>query len=688
MCSVMLQLETLLSNRKRENAERQSVLLAEIASMHESANLLLHGGSVITQMIDFQSGHRKRVDGLCADMRGVSEEAKKLSLRVKELDMVLRNLSLGKEFLGALDYLHNVDGRLGDCIKAGQLGPAVEIVERVHKYREQGFLDAKLPRFDQLCAQLCELVRGDLQEAVNTSDLTSVNKFAKMMSKLGLSDEALLLYTEYVRVGFNDQCSSHTARIVLSESSPMHVEAVTNIFLLVADVVQKNHEYIEHTFGEESFKKFLAEIEYCANAHAVRVIRMLMKHVSQLQHHDNKVDKIRLLDFCLEELVLVIMRCKRFAEYLGSLLVVPSGQPGSLQQVIEEVVSVYVAGEHALMRGLMDQAIADDCVDTDDEFSKTSSVVDDSFFIFKKSIDRSLLTSDPNCACAIVNNITTILQIEFREYLEEAFGNAKRLFNYCLTSLLRKDSALDHPMRAVFQQRKEELSGGPVTVTRMSSADSLPHAIGNISQASTYIVKFRQDCWERVPGPKFRECLTAFDMLASEFVELHAQAVKYLLQQLRTNYIAPFMSAVDNVNFDINETKYADMQVNDPYMRAFIASLNALVLWVKRVCIQESFGVFVSFLCDYISLRFEKYLLTRSPRFSALGAAQLYQDISRLVTFFAQNTEAPVRVKFGRLQELCSILCLESVDEYTSYAFTRVTSTEAKTILGLRKEFS
>ena len=62
-----------------------------------------------------------------------------------------------------------------------------------------------------------------------------------------------------------------------------------------------------------------------------------------------------------------------------------SPRAGSLQQVLEEISGVYVSGEQCLMTALIDRAINDDTVHTDDYSTTTSTIVDDSFYIFKKA---------------------------------------------------------------------------------------------------------------------------------------------------------------------------------------------------------------------------------------------------------------------------------------------------------------
>jgi hypothetical protein len=145
----------------------------------------------------------------------------------------------------------------------------------------------------------------------------------------------------------------------------------------------------------------------------------------------------------------------------------------------------------------------------------------------------------------------------------------------------------------------------------------------------------------------------------------------------------------------VDDQGFAEMQVNDPFMKSFIASLETLVRWMQIVTATEAVKPLLSLLCDYIALRIERTVLHSNSKFSLLGATQLYQDITRLVSYFAESTDVPVKTKFGRLLELTSILCLESLAEFRqiysdgiALQMYKISNKDVRTILMLRSEFS
>ena len=702
-------------------ADKRKFLHAQLERVHlDALNGIQSSVSAVSASLEDQASKSAIYLGLNTEVSRIATKASVLSARVCQLDTTLRNLKHAKLFIEGLEQMRDVHLRLASALERSAFAQAVEICESVHKYEAAGFAvtadQVVLQRFKEKEKLLVSDLREKLNEAVVNKSREDVELYCKMMFPLNVKEEALSTYFDFVRSEFGEHCLAHIVKVTMTAASddhPLHVEAVTNIFLEVADLLQRNQRFVETQFGEVHFGRFLCDIEYEVNAHVVRVIRALMKKTTTAQQQVAYSDvsseySVRTLDFCIEELVTVIMRCNRFGAYLRELMGrsldiqhSENASPGSMTQVVEELGGLYVSSEHALMSALFARAVRDDFVDTNDASLRYSSVTDDAFYIFKKAYDRCLLTSDANCICAVINNITAILQGQFKEFLEDSFATSKRLFSYIAGKVADN---LEQPLETLFKLKASEGSSVPLS---MRSSDSLPHVIGNVSLACIYVPRFKTECMNAYnqsgaykqadKRAMFHQCVLAFETIGSELSELHVSCTKYFLQQLRGSYISPFIGSLDSVNFDIGEQGFTDMQVNDPFMRAFVASLDKLVHWVREVTITETYRLFSTLLCDYVALRLERSLLQTKSTFSLLGATQIYQDVSRLVAFFAQNTEVAVKSKFGRLQELCSILCIESLTEFghiypegcSSHTLLtlKITQKDVRTVLALRKEF-
>ena len=695
---------------ERLQLELQRVSLRETTLREDLARLSLSALEkiqtsvrVVSEVVEEESRKRFVLSEIHKDAKSLASTASALCDRVRLLDTTLRNLKTAKQFVSGLEALKDVDEQLRVAVEAGEVAKGAMLVTRVRKFEKAGFssaLDRRVfQRYKEFETKLLRVLREELSSAVKDKNSPQVEAFVKTLFAVGLEKDAVEIYFEFVRSGFSERCQAKIPPTG-NDQTPVHVEAVTDIFLHVADVIQKHEQYIASEFGDDHFGDFLQQIEYEANAHAVRVMRALMKNTSIAQQQvskDSSEFTVRTLDFCLEELVTVVMRCKRFGTYMSQLRgTVSSASIGSLQQVLEEVAGAYVAGEQALLSCLLEKAAKEEEVDLADSVSYTA-LVDDAFFIFKKALDRSVLTTDSNCACAVVNNISNLVQVDLKELLEARFEQSKRLFPNLTLSEERLCDAL--------LKLKAQTTDPPLSV--ITSAESLPHALGNVVMASVYLGKFKQDCLETYDKNfrdserrvMFMQCVSGLDLVANELNELHLNGVKYLLQSVRGVYITPFLGALDSVNFDLSEAGFNEMQVNDPFMRAFLASLDSLVRWISQVVVPETAGPFLSMLCDYIARSLEKFLLQSKSKFSFLGATHMYQDVAKLVAFFAENTEVAVKTKFGRIQELCSLLCLESLSEFAQIypqgcegagplLAARITPADVRALLSLRSEFS
>lgn len=697
------QLRTYLLENAAALSEREAQVRAELDEIFSSFS-----GSIPSDLVqlgrsinEHRAGYVATVKRVHKDMDEIALRASSLSDKVRMLDHNISELSRAKAFVTGVEEIGSIEETLRGYVDRKDFSAAVEIVKRVNEYEALGVLGvvepAKAKSITQLNERLIKLIRAQF-EADKKSP--AVQTMCKMMFTLGKKEEALAMYMEYVRSSFSDRCQSHLGTVYSSTSSPetpVHLDAVTNIFLEVADVVQRHQRTIDTEFGESSFKQFVTGIEQDAHSYAARIIHSLIKNtngaMTQIRAGGSEA-AIHSLDFSLEEIVTIVMRCKQFGMYIRGL--VEGVTNDQMERLVEEIIGVYVAGEQALLHALFGEAMRDDTIDESD-MSKTSSIIDDAFFIFKKCMNRSILSTDPNCACAIVNNITNLIQADLREYLETSFGSAKRLFSFCI------GDTSDNPCESIFKHRREEQT---TPSTRITSADSLPHAMSNIALAWSYVSKFKQDCLESFDESfkdkakarsMFQQCLLAFDVCVNELNELHVSCAKYILVQCRAVYISPHISAIDAVDFNITDAGFADFQINDPYMRAFVASLEALIKWIRSLVSPDCVRVFFILLSDYIAIRLERTLFQHSKsKFSILGATQFYQDLARMVSFIASATEVPVRNKYGRLQELASIMCVESVAEYkqiygdgsTLLKQFKITPAEVKALLSMRSDLS
>ena len=83
---------------------------------------------------------------------------------------------------------------------------------------------------------------------------------------------------------------------------------------------------------------------------------------------------------------------------------------------VQELVSFYVRVEENFLLKSVTKAIEEaDNLDPHDADTKTTTLVDDTFFILLESLKRSIVTCDINAACAVVNNVSTCISNEMKD---------------------------------------------------------------------------------------------------------------------------------------------------------------------------------------------------------------------------------------------------------------------------------
>ena len=81
-----------------------------------------------------------------------------------------------------------------------------------------------------------------------------------------------------------------------------------------------------------------------------------------------------------------------------------------LSRKVEEIIDHYLAIEEFFLRRSVDKAMK---IDEYDFGNKTSSCVDDVFYILKKTISRAVYSSNVDCLAAMINFIKNTLEMDY-----------------------------------------------------------------------------------------------------------------------------------------------------------------------------------------------------------------------------------------------------------------------------------
>mmetsp|Transcript_22573 Transcript_22573/g.59618 ORF Transcript_22573/g.59618 Transcript_22573/m.59618 type:complete len:756 (+) Transcript_22573:50-2317(+) len=637
----------------------------------------------------------RRLQETLQQTSGVADE---LSKRVRHLDNVCGRVGEAMKLVDDMLELRECSDHVMKAISSEDFEQAAKYVARFKASQDElppGTDDASVRVLGEAEQQLSAIVRKKFEACIIAKDSAGVTRFAKLFHPLGLTGEGVKKYTEYIRRILAEKCTHEFKQLMPSkrvdaEPTP-YAQALTQVFMEIADIVQEHQQSVEQNFGPENFILVVRGLVEEADTQALRVIEKFRKDNSKVFDHQSTTD-MREVGAVLEEAALITQRTHQFHSYIHNVArdvvdMIPDKEaferslpPGhskedglteltKLNRRIQELVSSYVLVEQTFLLQAVAKAIREaDALDPTDPETMTTTLVDDAFFILQQCMFRSITTFDINAVCAVVNYVASAVSGEIRTALLNNLVESKRSYSNWATYAknIAPPGPGQHPLASLFLD-SEGRRRSPLT-----AANSWPHSLNNLQQCVEYLDKLREATDEAFnenfppEGPDkdkhvmFHQCISELEASKAELDSLHLNQCKEGVNMLQI-HLKPMLEPLGTLDYNIGEVQYADFQVNDPYAKAFNAQTDIIYHHVKSVLNPISCEELMQQLAERTCRRLEKEALQK--RFSLLGALQFESDVRVLCSFFTNVSEQALRHKFARLFEMASILNLESVDE-------------------------
>eukprot|EP00922_Rhytidocystis_sp_ex-Travisia-forbesii_P005678 GHVS01008251.1.p1 GENE.GHVS01008251.1~~GHVS01008251.1.p1 ORF type:complete len:843 (-),score=190.24 GHVS01008251.1:702-3110(-) len=580
-------------------------------------------------------------------------------------------------------------------------------------------------------------VRQLFDSYVKNKNKEGVSRTAKLFYPLGIEEEGINRFIVFIKHFINEKCAGNFQALKQTdvtkatdveeeeEEEGVHVAVLTKLFVCGADLIDQHQQNIEQEFGPENFILFCRGVQEETDVQALRILEHFATHrlAKFTSKQTGAESHLRDVDVVLEDAVLLSQRCHQFDVYLrkcaaavvnsltqSSALLQDSANGSyaakdglvrlsAMAQRMQEIMGNYITLEQTFMQRSLKMALRDsDEISWDDAEQLTSTAVEDTFFIMHKSVARAISGCDVWSACAVVNLVTNLLSTEVVIAMEENLQSSRQFYaNYMqvpehLTSFVCRAAVPDAVM-------KERDVSKP-----MGAAFSWTHSVNNIQACCDYLGRFQSKC-EAAFDDRFRpevgdgsgrrlfmQTLQNMETVKSELATLHSYACKVTLNILKCHLVES-LRPLDSLSYDITQTQYNDYQVNDPFMRNFIVSLQRLHAHLTAVLNSQSVNLCIQFLVEKVCKRLENAFLSKRS-FSLLGGVQVDADIRALMSFCSEISSQSVRAKFGRLIEFGDVVNLGSLDELqdiwgasSSAKAWRLSSAEIKKVLQLRGDF-
>lgn len=594
-------------------------------------------------------------------------------------------------------------------------------------------VEASLALLKDAEVQLKELMIKRLEDAVSKDDMAEVERFFKILPLLGLHNEGLALFANYLSKQLAVKAKENLENAITSEKgdrrSPLiFADTMTLLLEGIARIIETHQPIVETYYGPGHLHTLLTHLQVECDKQAQSVVEKFNENrdydvkfqmVQAILQKGLSAEKIVLkeLDAVLSEVTLMNSRVELYLRFLRRRMMADfevtdtlSAENVSREHIqdvesllnecqlsrqMQELIGYYIPMEEHYMRETVNKAVT---MDTWEVGQMTSSMVDDVFYIVKKCISRALGSNSSDCACAMINHATSLLEQDFREVL------ATRLrMGYpssALADLQRGVSSAVSLMQSSLQHGKihahiesQDQAKNTYLVT-LNNVDACSENISTLKKnfESDYSKLVHQGAKSEQAQAKIDSCLMDMVNTSCKFKDLLQEGLLELNSSAIKPQVKPWILTFLSFSHNIEEEEFAEFEANDPWVQQLIVQLEQLMAEFKASLSSSIFDTLTGLMMNFITLEMEKIVLKCT--FSRLGGLQFDKELRSLVTYLSSVTSWTIRDKFARLTQMATILNLERVSEILDYwgpnsapLTWRLTPAEVRQVLSLRVDF-
>ncbi|CAG5130857.1 unnamed protein product [Candidula unifasciata] len=590
---------------------------------------------------------------------------------------------------------------------------------------EGGTLESSFKLLYEAEDKLKSIVHNKFDAAVHSGDVASVERFFKIFPLLGLYSDGLTKFGKYLAAQLSEKADGNLKIALHPDSSDkrahvMFADTLTLLFESIARVVEIHQPLVETYYGPGRLFQLLHILQKECDRQARKIFESFKTHreynIKVKQVHQNLsalkqtvVEKLdpKELDVLLSEMVLLSSRSELYLRFMrrratGDIEasheddgkqkddlaeVEQFFSSCELNRLVQEVIGNYIMMEQYFMREMIIKAVS---MDTSEEGQHISSMVDDTFFIVKKSVRRAISSSSVDGVCAMLNLACTILEQDYGEVLlvrlraGYPYGfDLQHAYNIVHSSLqqgkLQSSDSEKKQARAAF-------------LTALNNAEvSCDYCKALKSTLEEDISKLYPQCTEQSKA-KLESCLGEVVVVSNKFKEIGDFGFSQLTASAVKPKIKPLVDSFLSTSHNITEEEFFNYEANDPWVQNFIVSLDSTLTTFKDAMTPANYDRFATVTTSEITQQLEK-AVTKTA-FNRLGGLQFDKELRALVGYLSSVTTWTVRDKFARLTQMATILNLERVSEIMDYwgqnsgpLTWRLTPTEVRQILALRIDF-
>ncbi|XP_074824468.1 conserved oligomeric Golgi complex subunit 4 isoform X2 [Natator depressus] len=608
------------------------------------------------------------------------------------------------------------------------------VIELSRQGQEGSIIDANLKLLQEAEQRLKIIVTEKFDVATKQGNLPQVERFFKIFPLLGLHEEGLSKFSEYLCKQVANKAKENLLLVMETDMSDrraavIFADTLTLLFEGIARIVETHQPIVETYYGPGKLYTLIKHLQVECDQQVEKVVDKFIKqrdYHRQFQHVQNSMvrssatEKIepRELDPILTEVTLMNARSELYLRFIKRRIIsdfevedsmaseeVKQAHQKSLDKLLnncllsrtmQELIGCYITMEEYFMRETVNKAVA---MDMCEKGQLTSSMVDDVFYIVKKCIGRALSSSSIDCLCAMINHSTTELESDFREVLctKLKLGFPATTFQ----DIQRGVTSAVNIMHSSLQQGKFDTKGIESTD---EAKQSFLVTLNNVEVCSENIMTLKttleSDCAKLLSQgfggeqaeAKIDSCLADMAAVSNKFRDLLQEGLSELNSTAVKPQVKPWINLFLSVSHNIEEEEFNDYEANDPWVQQFIINLEQQMAEFKAGLSPVIYDSLSSLTTSLIAIELEKVVLKST--FSRLGGLQFDKELRSLIAYLTTVTTWTIRDKFARLSQMATILNLERVTEILDYwgpnsgpLTWRLTPAEVRQVLALRIDF-
>ncbi|XP_064345050.1 conserved oligomeric Golgi complex subunit 4 isoform X2 [Camelus dromedarius] len=636
--------------------ERELDALLEQQNTIESKMVTLHRMGPNLQLIE---GDAKQLAGMitftCNLAENVSSKVRQLDLAKNRLYQAIQRADdiLDLKFCmdGVQTALRNEDYEQAAAHIHRYLCLDKSVIELSRQGKEGSMIDANLKLLQEAEQRLKAIVTEKFAIATKEGDLPQVERFFKIFPLLGLHEEGLSKFSEYLCKQVASKAEENLLLVLGTDMSDrraavIFADTLTLLFEGIARIVETHQPIVETYYGPGRLYTLIKYLQVECDRQVEKVVDKFIKqrdYHQQFRHVQNSLmrnstsEKIepRELDPILTEVTLMNARSELYLRFLRKRIssdfeVGDSMASEEVKQehqkcldkllnncllscTMQELIGLYITMEEYFMRETVNKAVA---LDTCEKGQLTSSMVDDVFYIVKKCIGRALSSSSIDCLCAMINLATTELESDFRDVL----CNKLRMGFPATTlqDIQRGVTSAVNIMHNSLQQGKFDTKGIESTdEAKLSFLVTLNNVEVCSENISTLKKTLESDCTklfsQGIGGEqaqaKFDSCLSDLAAVSNKFRDLLQEGLTELNSTAIKPQVQPWINTFLSVSHNIEEEEFNDYEANDPWVQQFILNLEQQMAEFKAGLSPVIYDSLTSLMTSLVAVELEKVVL-------------------------------------------------------------------------------